>query len=116
MDIVHGHDQLFVFTKMGPAVVLGFVTPPPNDWWVGSYIDPRGGTFKGKFTLREPFWKYLLSRSTRLREVQQAISERQWKKIDESYRRNPNRALGSGTLRAMAADVEMFGSGAVFFS
>jgi len=114
MDVVKGSDQAYVFAKMGPAIILGFIQRPNQEQWLGSKIVINGGEIGNRFALPAPFGEYLFRKALRVLDSQRTLSSKQCRIIAESYEKNKDRAITSGTMRAINADVEMFGVDAVF--
>jgi hypothetical protein len=106
--------EAVVFVKMGPAIVLGFIQPPPPERWVGTQIVLGNGHVAGKMVLPLFFLDFLMERADRVRASEQARSPRQQDKINKAIEANLTRAASSETIRAMEADVRMFGLGRVF--
>jgi len=114
IDVATGDDQAFVYAKLGPAILLGFLQHPAEAQWPDTAIDPRGGTFPRQLELPGRFADYLFDHARSVLRSQRSISEQQGRSIGEAYRSNIARAADSGTLASLAADVEMFGRDAVF--
>ncbi len=106
--------EAFVFVKMGPAVALGFVQPPPSDTWVGTAVALEDGQVGGKMAVPVQFLDYLIERAEKVRALMRARSVRQMEKVREAFLANPDRAAASETFRAIQADVERFGIEQVF--
>jgi hypothetical protein len=104
----------FVYVKMGPAIALGFIQPPPPDTWVGTSVSIGDGHVGGRMELPGEFLDYLIDRAEKVRASQRARSTRQMEKVREAFLANPDRAAASETLRALQADVERFGVEQVF--
>jgi hypothetical protein len=84
--------------------------PYPRQW-VGTKVNVNHGVIgPTRYTLPIQFLDYLMDKSRRAANVQRRISEKQKKKIEESYRNNMDRAANSESFRAMSEDVKLFGS------
>jgi hypothetical protein len=106
--------EAFAFIKMGPAVALGFIQPPPQGTWEGTRVGPDEGQVGGRTTLPVQFLDYYIDRARRTSELQQRRSARQTEKIHREFEENLDRAVASDTFRALEADVDFFGEDQVF--
>ena len=106
--------QAFVYVKMGPAIVLGFIQPPPPNDWIGTQITLGHGQLALKMTAPATFLEYLMDRASRVLESEQRRSQHQKDKIRAAFEANIDRAASSETIRALEADVNMFGEQRVF--
>lgn len=111
IDLCHGDDTLFTFTKLGRFIVLGFINEPNPNNWTGSRINANHGTVEPRdLTMPAAFMGYLNNKADSLAGVTGSISDRQQKKIDDAFISNLDRMIGSDFFDSMSADVEMFGS------
>jgi hypothetical protein len=103
----------FVYSKLGPIAIFGFIdVSKPRDW-VGTKIAVNSGLIgPGNFTLSNYLWKYLMDRARRVQDATATISPVQQQKVNESVLANPDKFLASGVYRAMQRDIEMFGDAA----
>jgi hypothetical protein len=106
--------EAFVFVKMGPALMLGFIQPPLPEIWQGTRVALGDGQVGGRMATSVQFLDYYNSRAEKMRELQRRRSPRQQQKIKEAYEAYGDRAAGSETFRAMDADVARFGVERVF--
>lgn len=114
IHVARGTDVAFVYVKMGPAVALGSIQPPPPDTWAGTRVVIGDGQVGGRMELPGEFLDYLIDRAEKVRASQRARSARQMEKVRQALLANPDRAAASETLRALQADVERFGVEQVF--
>ena len=113
IDLCHGGQSLFTYTKLGRFVILGFINEPNQNHWIGGRVAANEGTVEPRhYTLPAPFGTYLTDKAGRVREAMQRISEKQAAKVEQAFRANADRIVGSDFFDAMQADVEMFGSAA----
>lgn len=106
--------QAFAFVKMGPAVCLGFIQPPPPGSWIGTKVALGEGQVGGHMGMSRDFLDYFIERAKRVRQAVAGRSARQNAKIKISIAENMGRAAASGTFRALDADVKRFGADRVF--
>jgi hypothetical protein len=113
IDLCHGGQALFTYTKLGRFVILGFINEPNPSHWIGGRVGANEGTIEPRsYTLPAPFGTYLMGKAGRVREAMQGISDRQKAKIEQAFRANADQIVGSDFFNAMQADVKMFGSAA----
>lgn len=111
IDMCHGGNTLFTFTKLGRFMVLGFICEPSTSNWTGSRVNANQGTVEPRhYTMPAAFMGYLNDKANSLAGVTKALSERQKEKINNAFVSNMDRMIGSDFMTAMSADVEMFGS------
>lgn len=107
-------DEAFTFTKMGPMVVLGFIMPPARPEWVGTML-AHGDAEIGKYSVVPSYFvRYLFDRAKDVLAVIRMRSPHRTNIVGETMLANPERARASDTIRAMNADVDMFGADHVF--
>ena len=111
IDAVCGGKSAFVYSKLGRFIVLGFIEMSQPRHWVGTKVHAKHGVVgSSSYTLPAHFGEYLMDKARRASSVQRKLSEKQNKKIEESYRKDPDRAANSESFRAMSEDVRLFGS------
>lgn len=114
IDTVHaGDESAYVYTKIGRIVLIGFIEMPSPRQWKDSKLHVKKGVLGSKhYTLPAEFGDYFMNKARRLIEIQNSMSAKQKRKIDETYRRDLSRAARSETLKAMDYDVDLFGEDA----
>lgn len=113
IDLCHGGQSLFTYTKLGRFIILGFINEPNPGHWIGGRVAANEGTIEPRhYTLPAPFGPYLMDKAGRAREAMQGISQKQAAKVEQAFRANADQIVGSDFFEAMQADVEMFGSAA----
>lgn len=113
MDIVSGDQTVFVYSKIGPFIILGFVEVPYPEQWVGTQVQLTGGKISPRdYTLPSQFGQFLMQKAERMAKGNAQISERQSVKIDQAYRRDLDKAAASESFKAMDHDVRLFGTSA----
>lgn len=110
MDICRGSESIFTYAKIGHFIVLGFVYEPNRSQWRGTKVNANQGFIEPRhYALPGAFGDYLSSKATRMFELLETMSDRQRAKVEEAFRKNLDRYIGSDAFHAMTADVEMFG-------
>ena len=112
--ITGGEHSHFVYAKLGPILVLGFIRPAPEGAWEGSKIAPKGGRLPDTYAVPGALFNFVCDRAKLVLEAQRAISSRQGERIADAWRGDPDRSASSATMDALIADVETFGPDAVF--
>ncbi|RFC36750.1 MAG: hypothetical protein DID92_2727743527 [Candidatus Nitrotoga sp. SPKER] len=113
IDLCRGGDTIFVYSKLGRFLILGFVNEPNQNQWVGSKVNANQGTVEPKqYVCPAQFLSYLINKANSTSTAISSISDKQRSKSDEAFRSNIDRFVGSDLFKAMDADVEMFGSAA----
>jgi hypothetical protein len=113
MDLCQGHKTVFTYAKLGRFIVLGFVAEPEPNRWRGTKVNANQGTIEPKsYVLPAAFVEYINGKAKRMAALLESMSDQQHKKVDESFRKNIDKFVGSDAFDAMRADVEMFGSAA----
>ena len=107
IDLVRSSGEAFMFVKMGPAIILGFIQGL-SKIWRGTAIYTKPGVVGGHMTVPGGFDKYLFDRASKGFELEAALSKRQKQVIEESYRRDPDRVSKSSTLDASLTDATLF--------
>ena len=102
IDAASSESMCFIYSKLGPFAIFGFIDARHPSQWKGTKIEERGGWFgPRKFVLPSQLWDYITDRAARLIKVMEKISPTQQKKIENSVRANPEKFLSSGLFRAM---------------
>ncbi|MBV9828819.1 MAG: hypothetical protein JO001_24580 [Alphaproteobacteria bacterium] len=113
MDIVSSADSVFVYSKLGPVMILGLVEMPHADQWVGTKLDPCSGIIRPReYVLPAGFDDFIFDKARKTAAAQDEVSQRQKDTIDRAYRKNIDYAAKSESFRALDQDVRLFGKGA----
>jgi hypothetical protein len=103
----------FVYSKLGPFAIFGFIELKHPKQWKGTKISERSGWFgPGDYTVPHQLADYLSERAVRAKRAMDTISSAQQHKIADTARANIDQFANSGLFRAMKWDVEMFGEDA----
>jgi len=110
MDICRGSRSIFTYSKLGRFIILGFVHEPNLNHWKGTRVHATHGFVEPrKYMVPRALGGYLNDKATKMRDALDSVSERQKAKIDEAFRSNVDRYIGSDAFVAMNADIELFG-------
>ena len=113
IDLCRGGETIFVYSKLGRFIILGFISEPYPNRWVGTKINANRGVVEPrKYTLPSPFGDFLMDKANSVTTAMSALSKIQREKIDTAFRRNIDKIVGSDFFKAMQADVNMFGQDA----
>jgi hypothetical protein len=100
----------FIFSKLGPFGVFGFIEMQAPNHWKGTKVSERHGWFQpGEYTVPRQLAEYLSDRAIRTRRAAERISPSQQQKIADGFRSNIDQFAESGLFLAMKRDIEMFG-------
>jgi hypothetical protein len=110
IDAVCTPESAFVYSKLCRFVIIGFIEMPHPQQWEGTKVGRKHGKIKPRhYVLPFQFGEYLKNRARNLEKLNDAISEKQKKKIENTYRENIDRAVNSESFEAMHHDVTLFG-------
>lgn len=110
MDVALGGDTAFVYSKLGPFIILGFISIAHRDQWGGGTKVHLTGTIQPRtYVIPETFGQYLYSKARRSRRILRSISDKQNKKTQDDFHRKIDRLARSETFRALNEDVRLFG-------
>lgn len=113
IDLCHGGKTIFTYSKLGRFMILGFISEPNPNHWVGSKVNANQGTVEPKqYVFPAQFGDYLADKASSISNAMSSISDKQRQKIDQGFRSSVDRIVGSDFFRAMDADVKIFGSSA----
>lgn len=114
MDVVTGKRTALVYTKIPRIALVGFVEmPDATSSWKGTRLAAKHGTVRPReYVVPQKFGEYMLGQARKASAAAAAMSDQQKKVVSDTTLANLDRAAQSESLRAMARDVEMFGSAA----
>lgn len=113
MDICRGTKTIFTYSKLGRFIVLGFIHEPNLHHWRGTKVHATEGVIEPrKYVVPRALGEYLNEKARQIAEALNSVSDRQQTKIDEAFRANVDRFIGSDAFAAMQADIELFGDDA----
>ncbi|WP_447985570.1 hypothetical protein [Nitrospira sp. Nam74] len=105
---------IFVYSKCGRFVILGFVRESRSNRWKGTKVHVERGTIEpgAQYAVPGELFGYMNERAKHAAEIMSSISPRQSEKIDASFQKNADKFVGSDEFIAMQYDVGMFGDAA----
>jgi hypothetical protein len=113
LDIVGSDSTLMTFAKLGPIMIFGHIQVRKRTW-VGSKIAVKEGKFPSKKYILPPSLIGLLNEKAGfVEEAWEKLSPKQRKLIDDNIISKGESFFDSGQGKAIIADAEMFGIGAV---
>jgi hypothetical protein len=118
MDVPSTNDFGFAFAKMGPVAVLGFYRlSRPREWSGGKVHVKHGLIAPTKYTVPDPFIKYLIRRAVKYGDISNHLSDRQRAIADEAttkgIERNREKLVDSHWMKGMLRDLGQFGEDAL---
>ena len=113
LDLCHGENSIFTYSKLGRFVIIGFVYEPDLHQWRGGRVGAGDGFIEPRnYVLPSAFGEYINGKAKVVRDTMGQISPKQKAKIEKPFLSNAERLIGSDFFTAMQADVEMFGGAA----
>ncbi|WP_080819358.1 hypothetical protein [Agrobacterium deltaense] len=114
MDFMHSDSGFMsTFVKMGPFMLFGFIAKP-MDKWVGTRVAVSDGSIGPRdYQLPPSLFEYLKRKAKESGDVLASLSDNQKMKIQDSIVKNAEKIRGSELMRAISADVAMFGEQAL---
>lgn len=114
MDFMHSDSGFMsTFVKMGPFMLFGFIAKPA-DKWIGTRVAVSNGTVDPRdYRLPASLFDYLKQKAKESGNVLASLSDNQKMKIQDSIVKNADRIRGSELMKAISADVAMFGEQAL---
>lgn len=113
VDFVVGERSGFVYSKLGPMVIIGFAYQANPAEWVGTKVSHAGGRLEPQeYKLPSGFGDYVVGKAEKFANVHQRLSDRQREIINSAAMSNLQRVSTSSSFEAMQHDVGMFGDAA----
>jgi hypothetical protein len=110
MDIANNGNTAFVYTKIGPFVILGFIAIPFAKQWHGAKVCAGHGRIRPRaYTMPKIFAEYLFTKARKAARMKENISAAQQMKIRAAYMNDLDQAAHSDFMEAMHQDVRLFG-------
>lgn len=113
VDLCRGETTNFVYSKIGRFVILGFIREDRPSHWQGTKVHVKTGRIEPRnYVLPRQFFEFINTKARRQAELLAGVSTRQHEKIDQAYRANIDKFVGSDEFVAMQNDVRLFGDAA----
>lgn len=113
IDAACNEKSAIIYSKLGRFVIIGFLEEPHPNQWVGTKVHVKSGVVgQRKYILPEIFGNYFANRAKRINSIYEKISEKQNKKIEETFLKDLDRAAESESFKAIDHDVRLFGKAA----
>jgi hypothetical protein len=113
VDIANNGNTAFVYTKLGPFVILGFIAIPFAKQWHGAKVYAGHGRIRPRaYTMPKIFAEYLFTKARKVAQMKENVSAGQQMKIRAAYMNDLDRAAHSDFIEAMHQDVRLFGQSA----
>jgi len=107
IDVTVSDATAFTYCKLGPLMLIGLIEYPDLSHWQNTRIEKIGQLAPGITASPALCREYIFTRSRRLEELERALSEKQLRKIGESYNKNREKFETSDTYRATVLDIEL---------
>lgn len=113
VDFVVGERSGFVYSKLGPMIVIGFTYQANSAEWVGTKVSRgRGKLGPRAYRLPSGFADYVVGQAEKFANIHIRLSDKQREVINSSAMSNLERVSKSASFEAMQHDVGMFGDAA----
>ena len=113
MDIIRGPQANFTYSKLGRFVVIGQIAEPHPSPWKGTKVQAAHGCIEPRnYQLPGQMRAYWNQKAGEMRQKMAGLSPRQKQKIDDAFRANVDRFVGSDSMQALLADIEIHGDDA----
>jgi|CXWL01.1.fsa_nt_gi hypothetical protein len=113
MDLLKSETTNFAYAKLGRFVILGFIREDRPNRWQRTKVHVKTGRIEPcQYTMPRELFEYLNSRARHVAGLLSGVSRRQSEKIDQAFRSNVEKYVGSDEFVAMQNDVRMFGDAA----
>ena len=110
IDPIATESQALVYIKIPYFIFIGGIQFDPKQWINTTIQTNKGIIGSNKYTVPQSLGDYIIDKAKRVSEIQKKMSERQKSKIEELILNDLDRVSKSETLKAMYADVEIFGN------
>lgn len=113
VDLCRSDMSNFVYCKLPRFIIVGVIDEKRPNQWRGARVRLRRGVIEPRsFYLPGEFFEYLNSKARHETELLGSISTRQRERIEQSFRENAKRFVGTDAFFAMQNDIAMFGDDA----
>jgi hypothetical protein len=113
MDLARNKSTIFVYSKLGRFVIIGFIRNDYSNQWQGSRVHATKGIIEPRdHKLPIQFFRFINRRSELVTQSMSEISPRQRARIDRALDENRDRFVKSDQFRAMQSDARLFGMAA----
>jgi len=108
IDRIWTQQSAFVVVKLARLLVIGFIREPERAFWSGTKIDLETGAIApGLMSVPNCLLNWVAQQAERISEIDATLSSRQEAKIQATVDMNPERAMQSETMAALAADIRL---------
>jgi hypothetical protein len=113
LDVACNSDSAFVYVKMCRLMLVGFIKMPRPSEWFGTQIEYDKGTIRPRhYRLPGEFGNFLMSRAENMGLIQNTISQKQQRKLNDAITSAPDQVAQSESFKAMLHDIELSGESA----
>jgi hypothetical protein len=102
MDVAGGDGTIYVYSKLGPFIILGFIALPHPKQWLGTRVYAGHGRIRPRdYIMPTQFGGYLFEKAHNMARMNESLSDTQKNKIAAGFRKNMERAARSESLQAL---------------
>lgn len=110
IDVAGSESDACVFVKLPHIILIGAIGLPGVRKWSGTKIHVRKGVAgRGRTEVSSKLFEFIVGRARNMQAMHDQISGKQRDKIDKSFKNNEDLMDQTGSFKAMAADIRLFG-------
>ncbi len=114
-DLIGSDKTLLTFAKLGRFMIFGVVQKGP-DQWANTKVHVKHGVLQpGEFTIPYGLLDLFKQKAGMAKQAMARVSAGQKQKIQAAVMKDPGKFAKSDQFRAITADAEMFGLGAILY-
>lgn len=113
IDAACSKTEAFVYIKMCRLLLIGFIEMKHPERWRHTKIHVNRGSLERKhYKVPATVRNFLYYKAQRAQKVQSKMSDKQWARIGEDYKKNADKYSDSEMFKAMTQDAILFGEAA----
>lgn len=113
IDAACSKTQAYIYAKMCRVMLVGFIEMDHRERWNDTKIHVNHGTLeKQHYRVPVDIRNFMYYKARRLQKIGRTISDKQWNKIGQDYRKNLDKTPNSEMFKAITQDFILFGDDA----
>jgi hypothetical protein len=110
IDPIANESQALIYIKIPYFIFLGGIQFDPKQWINTTIQNQKGMIGNNRCTVPQSFGDYIIDKAKRVGNIQKNMSAKQKRKIEDAILNNLDRVSRSEMLRAIHADIRLFGN------
>lgn len=111
VNVIRSQHEALIYVKMCKIIIIGFIKINHNNTWHGSRIHVHCGNLMNiRYEISPSFGNFLFESAKKVAVSQSKISDRQWNRIEQDYKKNMDKFSESEMFRAINRDFLLFGN------